>query len=253
MNKSDFEKAIKKKKEAQERAAIKLKKKQSCPVYKADQIAKANAQRKRQLAKQIEKRNKPLSDAEKRKTEAALVRQEERRRASLARSALKAKAENKVTTKPISPTAKVKPKVIRSKEKPVNKSEKELHNRMGQLGCIVCRNMGLGLEDMDSTNVNYISIHHCDGRTKPNCHLKCLPLCQWHHDQPMPLELQKLYPDVFPIHAKGKHGGKSDWEKMNGTQKELIKQVWELIGFTPILIEFDQSTEQIELASILAA
>jgi len=251
MNKVDYAKALKKQKQTQERAAKKRKIKQACPTYQAEQISKAKAQRERQVAKQIENRNRPLTEAQKQKKDASIAKQQENQRASVARSILKAK--DKVITKSSGAKGKVKPKAPKSKERSVTKAEKVLHNKMAQLGCIVCRNKGLGLEDMDTTNINYISIHHTDGRTKINCHLKSLPLCQWHHDCPMPKAIQKLYPNVFPIHAKGSEGGKSAWEKENGTQKELIKQVWELIGFSPVIIEFDRSSAQIELAEILAA
>ncbi len=41
------------------------------------------------------------------------------------------------------------------------------------VGCIVCRKEG-------NFN-NYVSIHHLDGRTKPNAHWLVLPLCASHH------------------------------------------------------------------------
>jgi hypothetical protein len=122
---------------------------------------------------------------------------------------------------------------IESKEKPRTKAEKELHDKMGSLGCIACRNAGLGLVDMDTSGINYVSIHHSDGRVKDHCHLACLPLCQWHHDIPLNIEQAKLYPHVFPLHSNGPAGGKTKWEKINGIQKELIKQVWGLIGYIP--------------------
>jgi hypothetical protein len=86
---------------------------------------------------------------------------------------------------------------------------------------------------MDSSNFNYVSIHHVDGRVKVLCHLLCLPLCQWHHDCSMGVQEALKYPLVFPIHAKGSVGGKTSWEKVNGTQVDLIKQVWDLIGYLP--------------------
>jgi cytochrome c-type biogenesis protein CcmH/NrfF len=291
MTKSEFVKAIKKQKEYQERAAKKLKLKLACPKYKADQVKKSIAQRERQAAKRQDNLKKPLTATQIAKKQASVEKQRERVRISKVKAMEKKKlvsfnqpsipnqtpnnegilsgqrlrksarrgqsiTNDQTTTKAVPGLKEVKTlskatKKPKSKERSVTKAEKELHNRMGQLGCIVCRNKGLGLVDTDTTNINYISIHHVFGRTKPNCHIKCLPLCQYHHDFPLSPELQQLYPMVFPIHAKGKVGGKSLWEQENGTQKALIKQVWALINFFPELDDFVQSAEQIELVSIL--
>lgn len=43
----------------------------------------------------------------------------------------------------------------------------------GTCGCVACR--------MDGIFNDYVSIHHIDGRTKPDAHWKVLPLCGSHH------------------------------------------------------------------------
>ena len=52
--------------------------------------------------------------------------------------------------------------------------EKKYHDDLCRIvGCIACRLDG---------NINHVvSVHHCDGRTKPGCHKKVLPLCAGHH------------------------------------------------------------------------
>jgi hypothetical protein len=52
-------------------------------------------------------------------------------------------------------------------------SEKSLQNRIAQLGCIACLKDGVFNDQ--------VSIHHIDGRTKPEAHTKVLPLCAGHH------------------------------------------------------------------------
>ena len=47
----------------------------------------------------------------------------------------------------------------------------------------------------------------------------------------LPKEMRKKFPNVFPVHADGAIGGKSIWEAENGTQDELIEQVWQMLGF----------------------
>ncbi|WP_339669077.1 Ref family recombination enhancement nuclease [uncultured Paraglaciecola sp.] len=76
-----------------------------------------------------------------------------------------------------------------------------------------------------------VSIHHIDGRTKEGAHKKCLPLCGWHHDVPIPKNSPAFakYPFVFPIHAKGSVGGRASWEAENGTQEALLAQVMSFI------------------------
>ncbi|SER37329.1 MULTISPECIES: Ref family recombination enhancement nuclease [Pseudomonas] len=54
-------------------------------------------------------------------------------------------------------------------------SQKRYHDSLAShVGCIACRH------DYDEFN-GYVSIHHMDGRTKPDAHYLVLPLCAGHH------------------------------------------------------------------------
>ena len=54
------------------------------------------------------------------------------------------------------------------------KAEKNYHDMLAEIvGCIACK--------LDGLSNHYGSIHHCDGRTKPGCHMKVLFLCAPHH------------------------------------------------------------------------
>lgn len=107
--------------------------------------------------------------------------------------------------------------------------EVELHDKMASIGCIACINSGLSFEGEGG----YVSIHHVNGRTSKQCHEECFPSCMWHHNTSMDKEDAKIYPNVFPIHAKGSLGGNVPWEKINGSQISLILQAWEMVGYKP--------------------
>jgi len=56
----------------------------------------------------------------------------------------------------------------------VSTAQKGFHDRLAsRIGCVACR--------MDGIFNDYVSIHHIDGRTKPDAHWKVLPLCGSHH------------------------------------------------------------------------
>ena len=62
---------------------------------------------------------------------------------------------------------------LRTTQRPVTPAEKLLHDAMARTGCIACA--------IDGRFNDHVSIHHIDGRTKPDCHRKVLPLCAGHH------------------------------------------------------------------------
>jgi hypothetical protein len=63
---------------------------------------------------------------------------------------------------------------MKSRQRAPTKAEKLLWTRMAEtVGCIAC--------DLDGRFNPVVSIHHIDGRTKPGCHRKVLPLCAGHH------------------------------------------------------------------------
>jgi len=65
--------------------------------------------------------------------------------------------------------------------KNVNKREKHWHDVVADTcGCICCILDG---RPRDYGTEAYVSIHHCDGRTKAHAHWFVLPLCAGHHQQ----------------------------------------------------------------------
>lgn len=75
------------------------------------------------------------------------------------------------------------------------------------VGCIACRK--------DGVINNYVSIHHCEGRTKKGAHMLVLPLCDRHH--------QTGGEDAPSIHP-----WKARFEAKYGTQEELMRECREL-------------------------
>ena len=75
---------------------------------------------------------------------------------------------------------------------------------LASLGCPAC------LQDHGCRNT-HVSIHHIDGRTKPNAHWLVLPLCAGHH--------QDGYgaPGMTAIHPY-----KGRWERQYGRQRDLL-------------------------------
>ena len=60
------------------------------------------------------------------------------------------------------------------------KADKQYWDRLASLGCIACR-IDSGGYTISNGEVEPVSIHHIDGRTKPGAHRKVLPLCAGHH------------------------------------------------------------------------
>lgn len=76
------------------------------------------------------------------------------------------------------------------------------------LGCLACKNQ------MIYTPPEYTLIHHVYGKTKPDAHLKVLPLCDRHHS---------------PHYTTGLHANKTEWQLEHGTEEKLLEQVRELL------------------------
>lgn len=82
-----------------------------------------------------------------------------------------------------------------------SKAEKGYHDRLASVvGCIACRK--------DGRLNHHVSIHHIEGRTRPGCHMRVLPLCGPHH--------QPLVPGVESV-----HGNKGRFEAKYGKQADL--------------------------------
>lgn len=103
---------------------------------------------------------------------------------------------------------------MKTKQRSVTEEERELWHRMAGIGCVACLIDG---------NVNpFVSIHHIDGRTKPDCHKKVLPLCAGHHQDGTGND--KTMIAVHPY--------KAQFEALYGTQYELLESVKQRLGLT---------------------
>lgn len=90
------------------------------------------------------------------------------------------------------------------------KVEKEWMNAICEdIGCIVSYNLGY-----PNTPA---SPHHTDGRTKPGCHFKTIPLSAQFH---------QTGGEGIAFHATGR----KTWEAKYGTEAELLKQCKEILG-----------------------
>lgn len=93
------------------------------------------------------------------------------------------------------------------------KNEKKFWDLIAQLGCLPCL--------QDGYKNNYVSIHHIDGRTKPNAHKKVLALCAGHHQKGSDTNR----PDMIAVHPD-----KARFEAMYGKQADLLKQTLEMVN-----------------------
>lgn len=174
--------------------------------------------------KRLEKARKTaISSAEKRRAKLAdpayIAAQMEKKREALKRSRDKAVAGGK--DKKTSPPAK-KTKASPSRERSKTSDEKVLWDELGQIGCIAC--LQHGKERL------HVSIHHIDGRTKPDCHKRVIPLCDFHHDTAAPAEARRDYPWLTPRHAKGTIGGRAEFERLNAPEHDLLVIAYTMIG-----------------------
>jgi hypothetical protein len=90
------------------------------------------------------------------------------------------------------------------------KSDRELWNRLAQLGCIACRK--------DGFFTSLVSIHHIDGRTKPGAHRKVLPLCAGHHQDGTGA------PGLIAVHPY-----KARFEHRYGRQEDLLAECMQML------------------------
>lgn len=91
------------------------------------------------------------------------------------------------------------------------KAEQQHLDRVAALGCIVCRNLGLGETPAE--------IHHCSSGTGLSVradHYHIIPLCPFHHRH--------------GGYAAAIHAGRRTWEKNYGTEAQLLAQVKRELG-----------------------
>lgn len=101
---------------------------------------------------------------------------------------------------------------MKTRQRAPTKPEKLLWSRMAEnVGCVACH--------LDGRCNLVVSIHHIDGRTKPGCHKKVLPLCAGHHQDATGEDktLVAVHPD------------KAEFERRYGPQLELLALVHQLL------------------------
>lgn len=95
------------------------------------------------------------------------------------------------------------------KGRSVTKEQKQFHDNLcNHIGCIACR--------LDGLFNDYVSVHHIDGRTKPDAHFLVLPLCSHHHQ----------------VSGKGwltLHDNKSRFTAHYGSEMDLLKMSIEML------------------------
>ena len=229
-DKSDYEKKIAKANAARQRQFDKQKEKQALPEYQKAQQEKQQASQLKTQQRAFEKKKAQLDDP------AYQKEQQEKQYQTQMKAFEKQRARQQV--KEASPEYKVqKTKAIKSKpikSKPIKSKglkgrnptalEKILANKIGDIGCICCLNKKWYTSDMaEQESTKFVSLHHVEGRTKEWAHAKVLPLCAYHHDTPAPSHAPE---ELTPIHR----GNKKEWVELNGTEDELLKQVYEMIN-----------------------
>jgi hypothetical protein len=115
-----------------------------------------------------------------------------------------------IGTKKAAPAPRAK---LKTKQRAVTALEKALWSELAEIGCIACMKDGIYEPD--------VSIHHIDGRTKPDCHKLVLPLCASHHQ-----EGTGKNPHYIAVHP-----WKNRFEARFGTQQELLAQCFEFIRY----------------------
>lgn len=171
----------------------------------------------RARAKQIAKMNDP-EEREKR-FKKQLQQQERQRQRQIERQKAKPVAKK--------PTKKIASKGLKGRTPTAE--ERRIMDAIGRLPCIACW--------LHGRENPVISLHHVFGRVGERAHAYVLPLCCYHHDTLLEAEKRAQYPDMIPIHAKGKYGGKAQWKIHNGTEIELLFKVYNLAGLPLELLE----------------
>ena len=100
------------------------------------------------------------------------------------------------------------------KSRKATKAEQDWLNSIAELGCIVCRQEGYGYVPNE--------IHHIDGKTKPDAHLKTIPLCYLHHRAGRDCD-----------HYTSRHPFKARWEARYGRELDLLGVTQGLIESPP--------------------
>ncbi|MDH2069487.1 Ref family recombination enhancement nuclease [Pantoea sp. GD03673] len=186
------------------------------PEYRQQQYAKQKATSSRMIARQIEKRNTPEWIAEQR---AKAVK-----RAVSVSERLKEKKAAPVTPKRQTRTSASGRGL---KGRTPTAAERVVMDALGKLPCIACLQHG--------KESPLISLHHIEGRTKTGAHFLQLPLCDPHHQHAAPATIRADFPWLVPVHADGIVGGKVEFVRYNGTEKQLMVKAYNLAGIIHLL------------------
>ena len=109
-----------------------------------------------------------------------------------------------------------------SKGRTPTAAERRVMDALGKLPCIACL--------MNGKETHLISLHHIDGRTKPDAHKLVLPLCVYHHQHAAPEDVRAEYPWLVPVHACGNVGGPAEFAALNGTEYDLLRESYARAG-----------------------
>lgn len=93
----------------------------------------------------------------------------------------------------------------------LKKSDREHMQKVAELGCVVCRNLGFGASPSE--------IHHLRsgcGTGQRSSHKRAIPLCPPHH---------RIGGYGVAIHA-----GQKMWEEIYGSEETLLEQVLRELG-----------------------
>ena len=211
METANYQEAREKQARAQQRERERHAAKLADPEYRQRQYEKQQASNSRMLARQIERRHSPEWKAEQ-KLKAV-------KRAVSASERLKEEKPAPVATKR---QTRVRASSRGLKGRTPTAAERVVMDALGKLPCIAC--LQHGKESL------LISLHHIDGRTKPGAHLLQLPLCIYHHQHAAPDNVRAEFPWLVPVHADGITGGKAEFSRYNGTERELLDKAYQMAG-----------------------
>ncbi len=225
-----LEKRIASQRAMEERARANQLAKMNDPVWRAAQAEKQNQRQSQARIRALAKANTPEARAERdRKAKAKLENQ------SLASIVKSAPARRKLGSGFGQKSDQIKSSKGLKGRTPTA-AEAKMADKLGTLPCICCsvlKERGLITANLENDGqFNNVSLHHSDGRTKPKAHFKQLPLCAYHHDVPIPKELQSHpeYKYLVPVHSKGNWGGKAAFNALFGSERALLERCYKLIG-----------------------
>ncbi|WP_277268383.1 Ref family recombination enhancement nuclease [Pantoea septica] len=182
------------------------------PELSPEQLLSHRQKQQKARQKQIDKQRDRLADPEWRASQYERQRKTHQRMQTRAIERAKERAAN---PKPKTAVSRARKSSSRgTKGRTPTADERRVMDALGRLPCIACLMHGKTTEE--------ISLHHIEGRTKPNAHKLVLPLCKWHHQHAAPPEIRALYSWLVPVHADGNVGGKAEFYRLNKPESALL-------------------------------